>query len=171
MQWTEEKGTISAVNGRKRALLTRWTDKKRTLYVDNKKDKIAQSKRPCMTITLLVNKGICHIFFMFAYWFNRSVHNSSFCIVIELSSILFYSILFYSILFYSILFYSILFYSILFSGMSLGEKKISDTFFPKHNLSQLGVWGRCKRGPGRSPGSKRILATIYCKLSYYYITL
>ena len=32
------------------------------------------------------------------------------------------------------------------AGMSLGKKKISDTFFGMHNLSQLGVWGRCK-GP------------------------
>ena len=27
------------------------------------------------------------------------------------------------------------------SGMSLGKKKISDTFFGMHNLAQLGVWG------------------------------
>ena len=42
-RWTEEKGTISAVNGRKRALLTRWTDNGRgtaqsRLCVENKKD-------------------------------------------------------------------------------------------------------------------------------------
>ena len=40
----KKKGTSSLVNGRKRALLTRWTDNKRgtaqsMLYVDNKKDK------------------------------------------------------------------------------------------------------------------------------------
>ena len=49
----------------------------------------------------------------------------------------------------------------------IDEKKIRTLFsgctiFPSWGVT---VWGRCKpppqRGPGRSPGSKRILATIY----------
>ena len=44
-RWTDrQKGTICAVNGRKRALLMRWTDNK--MCVDNKKDKTA--KKPCL---------------------------------------------------------------------------------------------------------------------------
>ena len=39
------------------------------------------------------------------------------------------------------------------TGMSLGEKKISDTFFWMHNLSQLGVWGRCKPPSGARGGA------------------
>ena len=54
----------------------------------------------------------------------------------------------------------------------IGEKKISDTFFGMHNLSQLGVGGRCKPPSGVRGGAPEANAywqqsTENCRIIIY----
>ena len=47
----------------------------------------------------------------------------------------------------------------------IGGKKISDTFFGMHNLSQLGVWGRCKPPSGVQSNAYWQQATENCRIN------